>query len=652
MKLFSYIALFIYSLIPLSLFAENRQNKVDSLQLVLQHAHLDTNNVLTKIELSTELYEMDAYSEAMEHALQAKALAEKLGFQSGLASACRRIGAIYTEQGKYPQAIEGLLSSIKIYEQLKDEHGIFMVNNNLGTVYYYQQDYDKALEYYMKSLAYKNSDGLTCSNIGMVYGEQNNFILALNFFFKSLASYKKSFDRSGISLALTNIGAVYELQNNLDSALLYYENSLNIKKEIQDYRGECDVLGSMGDIYFKENKYYIALKYQNKCLILSKQIGYLNGIKLTEQALSNIYFELKQIDKSFEHYKNYVAIRDSMFNEENTKQTVRFEMNHQFDKEQERIKLEQEKKDAIQAEQLKAQKFQKNVFIIGFSLLTFFLIIGFRGYKKIQKANKIIDEQKKIVEHKNKEVTDNINYAQRIQKAILPSDEYMKSCFPDNFIIYQPKDIVSGDFYWAYNDGISKYIATADCTGHGVSGAMMSMIGVQLLNEIVIERKITSPELVLNTLRDEIIKSLNQEGAEEERKDGMDISFCKITDMKLEVACANNPIYIVRNDEEIFEIKANRFPVGKYVTNESFTLNTFDLQKNDMLYCLSDGFCDQFGGEKGKKLMTKRFKEWIVGLPHGGLLNYIKLSLEYKFAKWIGKEEQIDDVTIFAVKIN
>lgn len=635
--------LLILIFLPFFVNAENRQPKVDSLQLVLMHAHEDTNNVLSRIELSNQLYTMDEYELALEHAMLAKALAEKLGFQSGIASAFRRMGAIYTEQGKYPQAVESLLSSLKLYESLKDAHGIFLTNNNLGTLYYFQQEYDKALEYYFKSHNYKSNDGRTCGNIGMVYAGQANYVQADKFFLLALTYYTSESNENGRALILNNMGAIREFQSDYDKALEYYFQALHIKESLQDNQGICDALASIGDTYYHQKKLQQALKYELQSLTLAKKIGYISSIKETQEMLSKLYFQIGDFAKSLEHYKQFTIAKDSLFNEDYTKSLVSAEKDFEFQKKEEHTRMEQAQKDAVKAEQLKAQRLLKNIFIAGFILVALFLIVLFRGYK-------IIGQQKKLVEHKNKEVTDNINYAKRIQQAMLPSAEYLRSSFPEHFILYRPKDIVSGDFYWAYKNNNDLYFATADCTGHGVSGAMMSMIGMSLLNDTVIENNCTTPELVLDSMRNKIVQSINKQGASEERKDGMDMVFGRIHDMQLDCACANNPIYIVRNGN-LIDVKSDRFPVGKYVNDSKFTLHTIPLEKGDIIYSMSDGFCDQFGEATGKKLMSKRFKQWIVELASLSDMNLMKLELDKRFTAWMGATEQIDDVTIMAIKI-
>lgn len=575
--------------------AENRKEYLDSLQSCLLHSPNDT----TRAKILTN------------------------------------IGTFYMDNGGYPKAIENLLQALRIFEKAGNQFGVFDCQNRLGVTYSYTEDYKTALDYLTKAKP-GIDDGRLYDNLGLIYYNVD--------YGKSLFNYKQSLDfyRSKsdtilVARLLNDIGSIYEEHGEIDTAIFYYNECLKTSKDKMNMSG---AYASLGDIYFGLKNYSLALEYENKSLGIAKEINNLFSVRETEKVLSDIYSAMGNPTKSLEHYKNFISIRDSLVNENNIKQVTRLEENFKFDKERE-----------LTGEKLQNQKNLRNVFILGFAIVIVFSVFLFRAFKRNQRAKIIITEQKKIVDEKKKEMTDNINYAQRIQKAILPSDEYINNLFPDNFIINKPKDIVSGDFYWAYNDvNGNKYFATADCTGHGASASMISMIGTQLLNKIVIENKITSPDLVLNSLRADIIKALNREGAEEERKDGMDISFVKINDLNMECACANNSIYVVRKGD-VIEIKADRMPIGKYAGEEKpFTLHTLNLQREDVVYTLSDGFQDQFGGEKGKKLMIKRLKEWMAELSNLNMAD-IKDKLETRFNNWVGEGEQTDDVTIMAIKI-
>ena len=287
----------------------------------------------------------------------------------------------------------------------------------------------------------------------------------------------------------------------------------------------------------------------------------------------------------------------------------------------------------------------------------------------LEESKKEIEEQKEIIEHAHEEVKSSINYAERIQSALLAGDESWDKIGSDRFILFKPRDIVSGDFYWGYaNDNLAIW-AAADCTGHGVPGAFMSMLGVGLLNEIVAEGQVFDPAEILNQLRSKIIQSLEQKG--EERKDGMDIALCVLdrNTGKLRFAGAYNPLWIVRNglpNEEsksilisennknhLLEIKADKMPIGKFTKDkETFQTKEIQLQKDDVIYTFSDGFQDQFGGPDGRKYMSKRMKKFLLSISSKPM-NEQQVILDKEFKDWMneGKTSQIDDVCLVGVKV-
>lgn len=290
-----------------------------------------------------------------------------------------------------------------------------------------------------------------------------------------------------------------------------------------------------------------------------------------------------------------------------------------------------------------------NLFLLFIITILFFVFFR-RENMLFQKA---LLEQKEVIEEKQKEILDSINYAKRIQYALLAGDSLLKQHLPEYFIMFNPKDVVSGDFYWgtAVDDGSFIFI-TADCTGHGVPGAFMSLLNISKLSQIINENKITKPDLVLNQVRQEIINALNAKGALEESKDGMDAVLCKldIQNMKLEYASANNPFYIIRNNE-LLTCKPDKMPVGKgHDDSVLFTYNQIALQKNDMIYTFTDGYADQFGGPKGKKFKYKQLEEILLSIHHLSMTDQ-KNILNQKFASWKGNLDQVDDVLIMGVRI-
>lgn len=279
--------------------------------------------------------------------------------------------------------------------------------------------------------------------------------------------------------------------------------------------------------------------------------------------------------------------------------------------------------------------------------------VSTRSLKKIiREATAEIQEQKDELEEKNQNILDSIHYAKRIQEAVTPKESQMTKYFPEHFVLWRPRDIVSGDFYWMMNKNNKTILAAADCTGHGVPGAFMSIMGISFLNQIANMPEVQNAADALNHLRHNVISSLNTEGSQTDTKDGMDISLCvyDFEEMVMEFSGAYNPLYMVR-DGEITVVKADRMPVGVHDRmGNSFTNSKFTMMKGDVYYILSDGYVDQFGGPKGKKFMTKRFKNLILDIHKLPMAEQSRL-LEEELLKWRGDIEQVDDIIIIGVRI-
>ncbi len=318
---------------------------------------------------------------------------------------------------------------------------------------------------------------------------------------------------------------------------------------------------------------------------------------------------------------------------------------------------------ALEHEEKKAQVY--TILFVGVGILLIIVIIAFVGQKraknKIEKQKEVIESSRAEILKKNEEITqknqeilDSINYAKFIQTAILPSTKRIKNHFKDAFIFYRPKDIVSGDFYWYGEVGEKQIIAAVDCTGHGVPGAFMSMIGNTLLNQIVLREQITNPAEILFKLRQEVIKALAQshieDDSEDTRKDGMDIALCVIEGNKVEFSGAFNPVILVKNGEAT-QVKADRMPIGDYLdkNNTPFTNHEYIVENGDTIYLFSDGYPDQFGGDKDKKMGSKAFRETLASIAHKSADEQGKI-LKQKIDEWMGETPQIDDMLIVGVK--
>jgi serine phosphatase RsbU (regulator of sigma subunit) len=289
--------------------------------------------------------------------------------------------------------------------------------------------------------------------------------------------------------------------------------------------------------------------------------------------------------------------------------------------------------------------------------------------EELQSQRDVVYNQKYKLEEIHLRLTDSIDYAKRIQDSILPDTSIISKIFSEHFVIYNPKDKVSGDFYWWTNIGSNTIITVADCTGHGVPGAFMSMLGVSFLREIVEKEKITNPSLILDNLRENIIESLKQKGEIGEQNDGMDISIISIDKDKqtLEYSGANNSIFILKKNKiefnkrvincefksdsiSFYEIKPDKMPIAMYREMKNFNKIKINIEKGDQIYLFSDGYIDQFGGENRKKFRKKPFKELIFANSNKPMRIQKEILIE-SMNNWQGSSEQIDDITVLGIKI-
>ncbi len=290
----------------------------------------------------------------------------------------------------------------------------------------------------------------------------------------------------------------------------------------------------------------------------------------------------------------------------------------------------------------------------GYPNIIFVSLLIFMGVRLFKQENikyaGTIEEQRQSLEEKNREITDSINYAKKIQTALIPSEEEFNAHFKEAYVLFKPKDIVSGDFYWATKKQDKVFYATADCTGHGVPGGFMTMLGISFLDEIINEKNISDPAEILNILRDRIIGTLKQTGTAGESKDGMDIALCCLDKQSnlLTYSAANNSVYILR-ENKLQEYKPDKQPCGFYHDLKPFTRHEVKLQTGDCIYTFSDGYADQFGGEKGKKFKYKKLEELLIA-THTDFKKQHRL-LDRTFENWKGSFEQVDDILLIGVRV-
>ncbi|MFH2142361.1 MAG: tetratricopeptide repeat protein, partial [Bacteroidota bacterium] len=620
-----------------------------------------------------------SYDKAISYYLKSLKIREKLGDKKGVSGCYNNIGIVHQEQGSYNKAISYYLKSLKIYEELGDKQGMAGSYNNIGNVHNCQGSYDKAIEYYLKflkieeELGNKKAMSDSYNNIGGVYQMQNCYNKAIEYHLKSLKISEELGDKQGMSASYNNIGLVHKEQGNYAKAIEYYLKSLKIEEELGDKNGMAIVYDNIAGLNVTlvdsaamsegQRIGYLnkAIEFGNKGYKLAKEIGAMLLEQNAANYLMDAYTKLGKYKKAIEFAEIFIATKNGLFNEEKTKELANLEAKYEYEKQKAIDDANNEKLLAIEKEQQAKQKVISYAIAVGLVLVVIFLIFVFNRLRLTRKQKRVIEEQKKQVvdaydelEEKNTEILDSINYAKRIQSAILPPSKVVKEYLKESFILYKPKDIVAGDFYWLEHKDGKVLFAVADCTGHGVPGAMVSVICNNGLNRSVREFSLTEPGKILEKTREIVIQEF--EKSEEEVKDGMDIALCSLEfpsekerNVKLQYAGANNPLWIIRNGE-ILETKANKQPIGKFDNPEPYTTHSFELQKGDSLYIFSDGYVDQFGGENGKKFKAKAFRELLLSIQNEPMEEQ-RLLIDESFENWRGKLEQIDDVCIIGVKI-
>ena len=628
--------------------SSQQESEIDSLKKVIATANHDSTVINAWEAWDNIIYladpELDFALNQKIDSLCTKNLKEELPgkikvfFKKSKAYALNNFGIIYADHGDYSKAIDYYTRSLKIQEKLGNKKGIASSLNNIGLIYSGQGDYSKAIDYYTRSLKIQEKLGnkkriaSSLNNIGEIYRYQGDYSKAIDYYTRSLKIQEKLGNKVGIAVSLSNIGYIYQNQGNYDRAKEYISRSLHIAQAI-DY---AIVTKEASSLLWKVNK------------------------------------KLGKYKKALEMYELYVTTKDNLESKENEREVVRQEYKYAYEKQAATDSVKAAELYKIQAVQIaankaeaKAQKQQKTYLFIGLGLLALFGVFMFNRFRVTHKQKNIIDQQKTAVENQKAEleythkklaeqlheISDSIIYAKRIQDAIMPSMAAIKEALKDCFVMYLPKDVVAGDFFWMEQVDDITYYAAADCTGHGVPGAMVSVVCSNSLNKALLEEGIREPGKLLDRTREIVVERLTKSSIDV--KDGMDISLCALNlkTKKLQWAGANNPIWILRKGAtQIEDIKPNKQPIGLYHPSTPFTTHQLELNKGDSIYVFTDGYQDQFGGSKGKKFKVKQLKEIILENSELSMNDQLIL-LKTTFLQWKGELEQLDDVCMIGVKI-
>jgi serine phosphatase RsbU (regulator of sigma subunit) len=531
--------------------------------------------------------------------------------EPGYSRALNLKGNLFESFGDYENALQFCLLARKLSIEINDRETEAETCSQLGMIYTRLCNFMKALEYFSESLKIReeihdeNAIASSLNRLGMIMRLIKKYNESLEFYEKSLQIRRRNNQPASIPWTMLGIASTYEEMHKTPEALEYYQSGMqggDIRCSLQCIMGTGRILSITGHTDKAEEKLQESLK-------MAKKVKFLSLVAEAYASLANHYKSTGQYKKALKNHILYHKAKESVLSEEAQSRLRNVEISYAIEKSEK----------------------EKEIFRL--------------RHVELKKAYEIIEE-------KNKDITAGINYASRIQRAILTNPDEITGLSNKCFILYLPKEIVSGDFYWFTRTGEKLIMAVGDCTGHGVPGALMSMLGISFLEEIVNHRKITQSGDILNELRKEIQRALHQRGNREDARDGMDISIVVINSIKniIQYSGAYQNLYMI-HDDKLIEYQADRMPIGIFeLSDKNFTTQIISSKAGDFIYMFSDGYADQFGGPDHKKYNRSSLKNLLLKI-HKMPLSIQKQVLEKEFNDWKGEHVQIDDVLVVGLSI-
>lgn len=649
----------------------------------------DTHLIKTKISLADAYRIKGELKTAEVYAVDALELAQKIDWSFGIAKAYNELSYIKIYESNYEESMKYAIQALKIGEHNNDLHNLAYSFLYIGYINTTLQEFDTAKVYYLKSLKIRQKYGtpyelgFSLTYLANLYREINLLDSALLFHKKALLHRKKANDKRSIADSYLLIGGTLYKQGKYKKALEYCINALSKYLELEDKKRLGETYRQLAEIKIQLTKYREAELYLLESLKLARESASLDNIILIFKELSTLNEGSKNYYQALQYLKKHYALKDSISSEQVYREASKLMLKYKVNKEKRIAELVREN-----------ERFEQKI-INYTSFGGIFILIVFIGFVihrlritkrqnlEIEKKNSEIQSQNIEIQLQNeeletthdqlqvqhKEINDSIAYAKRIQAAILPPISSFNQYLNESFVLYKPKDVVAGDFYWIYHESKSNttFFAAADCTGHGVPGALVSVVCINALNRCMKEFKIEKVDEILEKTRELVTEEFGK--SEEDVQDGMDIALCAIRENNLHYSGANNPMWLIRKgdtkeedlpqnrkilksevgDYSLIEIKAHKEPIGKYYFHSPFVSHSFTLKKDDTLYLFSDGFSDQFGGENGKKLKSLNFKSILLSVQDMNM-NEQHHYLTQAFEKWKGEHEQVDDVCVVGVR--
>ncbi|WP_027002481.1 tetratricopeptide repeat protein [Hugenholtzia roseola] len=602
-----------------------------------------------KLKVAWEYMVMGNPSESYRWCEEIEREALALQYQRGLAEAWQQWGFVANTLGKTQIALEKLEGAEKIFLQLEDKAGIASVIGRKGAVYWGMGNYDKGLEYAFQSLKWAQEsperlfEGYSNYLIGGYFFDLKDYAQSYQYYKTAYDIFEKLNEKAGMGRAMNgmannlmlkgkytealakleaslllhlelnnlnnlsrdynDLGKLQALLGNTKEAFIFYEKALTIRREQRYLAGMATTLIELGELNFQTQALTEAIKYLEEAVNICKEIQSHAKLFRAYQILAQIYKQQGNFEQAYHYLAQFVSVKEETLGNEN--QTLLKNLKNQFETE-------------------KAQR-ESEIFRL---------------------RNVELKAAYDLIAQKNKDITASITYSQRIQAAILPNETTLSHILPQHFVLYQPRDIVSGDFYWAWAEGNRKIIVVADCTGHGVPGAIMTMLGNSLLNSLILERNIWQPHLILENLDKKVLATLHQSA-----QDGMDAAVVLIENNTLTFAGAKSSLIRLRKDKgqakhQVERWKGSIFSIGGDTKIEKrFSTQSLNIAENDIFYLSTDGYQDQFGGAQNRKFSSRQFLEMLAQIAHLPLEAQKQHLLETHL-QWKGEQKQTDDILV------
>lgn len=643
------------------------------------------------------------HAQAIEHFHAALHFFQNNGDTVAVASVLTNMGAVSHDIGAYEKSLENYFAALKILEEFNEEESVALTLVNIGGVLVESKNISESIPYYNRALKIftkldnKRGGATTLLSLGIAYKEDGLMDSAYHYLAKSELIFKRHNNKMEQADALHEIGQVLLAQKEYAAAKKSFNQALSIANDIELHSLTASVFYQLAKLEFKLHNLNKARAYASMAIDSSKRYCLLSLQKDAHGLLSSIYEKMGEVPLALYHHKQFFALYDSLYTLQRAHKFAEMEAVYRLEQNELTIgKLQQENKlkDALLHNAGLNILWQKTQTYITLGILLFLTVIMYLLYRQyrlnrktnrqlrlhnseiLQKNEKIIAQKEEIETQRNELerqqellhdkseqlerfnwlITDSIDYASSIQLALLPPEEVFEPYFTEHFIIYFPKDVVSGDFYWAYPKNDSIIIALVDCTGHGVPGGFMSMLGISALTELM-GRQIEKPSEILDNLRSLVIESLKQDGTIGEHQEGMDMSIIRYTkgDNFVEFAGANQPLWVLREKDKgtykFTEQKGDRMPISYHQRMRPFSSFRIEVAKGDQLFIFSDGYRHQLGGQNfSEKFGKERFVNLLT--QNGNKpMDEQKNIIEDAFFRWVDGNDQLDDITIIGLKI-